>query len=96
MMPNSTEDWSARTHDEEYSDPEYCLQNAPSGSYGVGDVNDDDDGGGAAEEQAIQTTPASASDCRRRDEREANRIHCRETRERKRQNEKLLREVCTV
>lgn len=39
------------------------------------------------------STRAISSDRKRRDEREANRIHCRETRERKRERERLLREV---
>lgn len=85
-MLNNSEDWCSATQDGEYSGPEYDAQDA-SGSYAMGDEDDD----GAASEE--QVTRVVASDRKRRDEREANRIHCRETRERKRQKEKLLREV---
>lgn len=72
------------------------LQKTPSGSFSQpagGDV--DEEGGGVSGGRAAQGTGtrAGSSDRKRRDEREANRIHCRETRERKRQKEKLLREV---
>lgn len=42
---------------------------------------------------ASVSTRAVSSDRKRRDDREANRIHCKETRERKREKERLLREV---
>lgn len=50
----------------------------------------------SASQENATTTTRSARDSletKRRNEREANRIHCRETRERKREKERLLREV---
>lgn len=41
------------------------------------------------------TAPSKHNEARRKALREANRIHCRETRERKRQRERLLLEVST-